>query len=234
MERFQRLKLLIGEQGLKRLADAKVLVAGLGGVGSFCAEALVRCGVGTVGALDSDVSEPSNLNRQLFALESTLSQPKTDAFIQRAREINPDIQVETWHLRLNRETFQSVGIEQYDVVADCIDALVPKLNLILYCLEQDIPVVASTGAGFKLDPTQVTAGSIWDTRIDPLAHRMRKKLRQWGYGSRDFPVVYSREHRPEGVGRGETIGSIVTVTGTFGLTVAAQVLEILLARRMDA
>ncbi len=234
MERFERLKLLIGDRGLEKLAASRVLVAGLGGVGSFCAEALVRCGIGTIGALDGDVSEPTNLNRQLFALESTMSQPKTDSFAARAREINPKAQVETWHLRLNRETFQSVGIEGYDVVADCIDALVPKLNLILYCLEQNIPVVASTGAGFKLDPTQIAVGSIWDTRIDPLAHRMRKKLRQWGYGNRDFPVVYSREHRPEGVNRGETIGSIVTVTGTFGLTVAAEVLQILLADLMDA
>lgn len=231
MDRWERLIRLIGEDGFDRLKNARVLVAGLGGVGSFCAEALVRCGVGTIGALDADVSEPSNMNRQLFALENTLGEPKTTSFERRAKQINPDVTIHPYPLFLNRETFESLDYSGYDIVADCIDSLVPKLNLILHCLKHDIPIVASTGAGFKLDPTKVQSGSIWETRHDPLAHRMRKKLRQWGFGHRDFPVVYSLETRPDAVGKSEIIGSMVTVTGTFGLTVAAVVLDSLLSRK---
>jgi len=230
MDQWERTRLLIGEDGIQKLKKARVLVAGLGGVGSFCAEALVRAGVGTIGALDSDRNETSNLNRQLFALGSTLGEQKSRSFATRAKEINPGVIVHELPLFLNRETFESLDYAAYDIVADCIDSLVPKLNLILHCLKHEIPIVASTGAGFKLDPTMVQSGSIWETRHDPLAHRMRKKLRQWGYGDRDFPVVYSLETRPETVGKGETIGSMVTVTGAFGLAIAAQVIRILLSK----
>lgn len=176
MDQWERLRLLLGNAGIEKLRNARVLVAGLGGVGSFCAEALVRSGVGTVGALDSDRTEPTNLNRQLFALSSTMDEPKTVSFARRAREINPDVIIHEYPMFLNKETFESLDYGRYDIVADCIDSLVPKLNLILHCLKNDIPIVASTGAGFKLDPTQVKSGSIWDTRNDPLAHRMRKSF----------------------------------------------------------
>lgn len=225
VDRFSRLGLLIGADGLQRLSRARVLVAGLGGVGSFCAEALVRCGVGTIGAMDSDNSEPSNLNRQLFALGSTLGESKVDSFTRRARDINPDVSVEPLPLYLNRESFDSVDFSRYDIVADCIDSLVPKLNLILHCLQNEIPIVASTGAGFKTDPTQVRFGSIWDTRNDALAQRMRKKLRQWGYRDTDFTVVYSLEKRDQQKKGPGDIGSIVTVTGTFGLTIASRIVD---------
>ena len=230
MDQWERTRLLIGNDGIEKLKHARVLVAGLGGVGSFCAEALVRAGVGTIGALDGDRSEISNLNRQLFALASTLGEQKPRSFANRARDINPDVMVHELPLFLNRETFESLDYGDYDIVADCIDSLVPKLNLILHCLKHNIPIVASTGAGFKLDPTLVQSGSIWETRHDPLAHRMRKKLRQWGYGDRDFPVVYSLETRPENVGKGETIGSMVTVTGAFGLAIAAEIIRTLLSK----
>ncbi len=231
MDRWERLTQLIGKDGFERLRQSRVLVAGLGGVGSFCAEALVRCGVGTVGALDADLSEPSNINRQLFALTDTLGEQKAVSFEKRAKQINPDVIIHPYPMFLNRETFESLDYSGYDIVADCIDSLVPKLNLILHCLKHDIPIVASTGAGFKLDPTMVQSGSIWETKHDPLAHRMRKKLRQWGFGHRDFPVVYSLETRPDTVSKSEIIGSMVTVTGTFGLTVAAVVLEKLLSKK---
>jgi len=227
VEQFSKLIPMIGDRGMEILEQSRVLVAGLGGVGSFCAEALVRCGVGTIGVMDSDRSEPSNMNRQLFALHSTLGEYKVTSFQKRAKDINPDVCVETYPLFLNRESKNEIDVTSFDVVADCIDALVPKLNLILSSLENNIPIVASTGAGFKIDPTKVKAGSIWDTRNDPLAYQMRKKLRQWGYGDTDFTTVYSREKRQ--CPPGETaIASIVTVTGTFGLTIAASVLDLLL------
>ncbi|RLE18619.1 MAG: hypothetical protein DRJ14_03110, partial [Acidobacteria bacterium] len=130
-------------------------------------------------------------------------------------------------LFLNRESSGRIDVTSFDAIADCIDALVPKLNLILSCIENDIPVVASTGAGFKLDPSRVQAGSIWETINDPLANKMRKKLRQWGHGNADFTVVYSPEKRQSPPGE-TTIASIITVTGTFGLKLAAEVLALLL------
>ncbi|NOY22234.1 MAG: tRNA threonylcarbamoyladenosine dehydratase [Acidobacteria bacterium] len=227
VDQYSRLNAIIGEKGINILKQSSVMVAGLGGVGSFCAEALVRCGIGTIGVMDSGRSEPSNLNRQLFALHSTLGEDKVISFRKRAKDINPDIRIETYPLFFNRETSNQVDFSSFDIVADCIDALVPKLNLILYCIENNIPIVASTGAGFKLDPTQVQAGSIWDTKNDPLAYQMRKKLRQWGHGNADFTVVYSMEERQSPPDK-TTIASIVTVTGTFGLTIAASVLRLLL------
>ncbi|RLE18604.1 MAG: tRNA threonylcarbamoyladenosine dehydratase, partial [Acidobacteria bacterium] len=131
---FSRLAPIIGEKGVTRLRQSRVLVAGLGGVGSFCAEALVRCGVGTIAVMDSDRSEPSNLNRQLFALHSTLGENKVDSFQKRAKDINPDVHVEIYPLFLNRESSGRIDVTSFDAIADCIDALVPKLNLILSCI----------------------------------------------------------------------------------------------------
>jgi tRNA A37 threonylcarbamoyladenosine dehydratase len=221
---LERLKILLGEEKLNKLQNAKVLVAGLGGVGSFCAEALVRCGIGTIGLLDSDKVETSNLNRQLIALNSTKGQFKTDVFEQRAKDINSNVEVHKYPFFLNKETFETVDFKQYDIVADCIDSLVPKLNMIIHCLENNIKIVASTGSGFKTDPTQIQKGSIWKTKHDPLAYRMRKKMRQWGFGDKDFKVVYSLELN-NNKKISNNIGSIVTVTGTFGLTVASLVIE---------
>ncbi len=224
---YSRLIPMFGESGIEKFRKSRVLVAGLGGVGSFCAEALVRCGIGTIAVMDSDRSEPSNLNRQLFALHSTLGENKVDSFLKRAKDINPDITVETYPLFLNRESFEQINYASFDIIADCIDALVPKLNLILHCLKNKIPIVAATGAGFKLDPTRVRAGSIWETKNDPLARKMRKKLRQWGYGDENFTVVYSPEKGETFQGE-QSVASVVTVTGVFGLTVAAEVLKQLL------
>ena len=219
---LSRLEILYGKEGVEKLKKAKVLVAGLGGVGGICAEALVRSGIGHIGVIDGDKVEESNLNRQILALNSTIGLNKTKVFEKRAKDINPEIKVDTYPYFINKETFEKVPIKDYDIVADCIDSLIPKLNLIIHCLENNIPIIASTGSGFKKNPEMVKSGSIWDTRNDPLAYRMRKKLRQWGYGDRDFTVVYSLE-KPET--KGEVIGSIITVTSAFGLLIAHKVIE---------
>lgn len=228
MENFlERLNILVGEDGLKKLKNSAVLVAGLGGVGSFCAEALVRCGIGTMGVLDSDKVEVSNLNRQLVALNSTIGHLKTDVFEKRAKDINPDIKIDKYPFYLNKETFETLDFTKYNIVADCIDSLVPKLNMILHCLEHDIPIIASTGSGFKTDPTRIQIGSIWKTKHDPLAYRMRKKLRQWGFKDKELKVIYSLELNEKKKTEGK-IGSIVTLTGSFGLTVASEIINSIL------
>jgi len=228
MENYlERLELLLGEENIEKLKNSKVLVAGLGGVGSFCAEALVRCGIGTIGVLDSDIVENSNLNRQLIALNSTKGQLKTDVFEKRAKDINPKVTINKFPIFLNKETFDTINFNNYDLVADCIDSLVPKLNMIIHCLEKDIPIIASTGSGFKTDVTKIQTGSIWQTKHDPLAYRMRKKMRQWGFGDKNFKVVYSLELN-ENKKKNDKIGSIITVTGAFGLAVASLVIDELL------
>ncbi len=219
---LSRLEIIYGKEGVKKLKEAKVLVAGLGGVGGICAEALVRSGIGHIGVIDGDKVEESNLNRQILALNSTIGLNKTEVFEKRAKDINPEINIDTYPYFINKETFDKVPIKNYNVVADCIDSLIPKLNLIIHCLENNIPVIASTGSGFKKKPEMVKSGSIWDTKNDPLAYRMRKKLRQWGYGERDFTVVFSLE-KPDA--KGEVIGSIMTITATFGLLIAQKVIE---------
>ncbi len=224
-QRFDRLSQLLGPEALARLARSSVLVTGLGGVGGTCAEALARSGVGRIGVIDAESVELSNINRQALAFESTLGRPKVEVFAERARDINPEIQVDCHALYLNRDSAERVDVTSYDLVADCIDSLIPKLNLIVRCLETSTPIVSSTGAGFRIRPEDVRVGSIWQTRNDPLAHRMRKKLRQWGHGAHDFPVVYSLELRPPEQRQAETIGSAVTVTGVFGLMLASLALR---------
>ncbi|BBB33106.1 conserved hypothetical protein [Thermotomaculum hydrothermale] len=219
---LSRLEILYGKEGIEKLKKSKVLVAGLGGVGGICAEALVRSGVGHIGVIDGDCVEESNLNRQILAFHSTIGINKTEVFEKRAKDINPEIKVDKYPYFINKDTFDNVPLESYKVVADCIDSLIPKLNLIIKCLEKDIPVIASTGSGFKINPEMVKSGSIWETKNDPLAYRMRKKLRQWGYGDRDFTVVYSLEKSEV---KGEVVGSIMTVTATFGLLIAQKVIE---------
>jgi len=220
---LSRLELLFGREKIERLQNTKVLIAGLGGVGGICAETLVRSGIGHIGVIDGDWIEESNLNRQILALRSNLGENKTDVFERRAKDINPEIVIDKYPYFLNKETFNRVPIEKYHIVADCIDGLIPKLNLIVKCLEMGIPVIASTGSGFKKNPEMVKTGSIWETRNDPLAYRMRKKLRQWGYGDRDFIVVYSLEH-PEK--KGETVASFMTVTASFGILLASKVIDL--------
>ena len=229
-DRFDRLRRLLGAEALERLHASSVLVCGLGGVGSPCAEALVRCGVGRIGLLDGETVATPDCNRQLIALDTTVGRPKTEVFAERARAIHPEVVLETYSFVFNRETADRLDVSDYDAVAECIDTLVPKLNIHTSCLDRGVPFVASSGAGFRTDPTRVRVGSLWDTRSDPLAHRMRKKLRKWGYGDREVRVVYSEEPVERTGPRPDTIGSIVTVTGVFGLTLASAILSILLEK----
>lgn len=219
---LSRLEILYGKEGIEKLRNSSVFVAGLGGVGGSCAEALVRSGVGRLGVLDGDKVEESNLNRQIISLRSNMGENKTDVFEKRAKDINPDIKIDKYPFFMNKETFDKIPLKDYMIVADCIDSLIPKLNLIVKCLNDNIPIVVSTGSGFKKKPEFVKSGSIWETKNDPLAYRMRKKLRQWGYGDKDFTVVYSLE-LPEM--KGDTVGSIMTVTTTFGMLVAQRVID---------
>lgn len=187
---FGREELLIGSIGLEKLAASHVAVFGIGGVGSFCAEALVRAGVGELTLIDSDIVRTSNANRQLIALGSTMGSPKVEVMARRALDINPSLKVhpiEEWFDESTSERLLSTG---YDYVADAIDSVSSKLLLITSCMEKGMSIVSSMGAGNKLDATGFTIADISDTHTCPLAKAVRTGLRKRGI-EKGLKVVFS-------------------------------------------
>ncbi len=171
---LERSKLLFGEERLGHLQRANVLVVGLGGVGAYAAEMLVRSGIGKMTIADSDVVGESNINRQLIALHSTIGRPKSEVLAERLRDINPalDLRVVNDYIK-DEKTDLLLDSERFDYVVDAIDTLSPKLALIKGCIDRGYPVVSSMGAGAKLDPTKVEVADISKTHHCPLAHMLR-------------------------------------------------------------
>jgi tRNA threonylcarbamoyladenosine dehydratase len=241
-DQFQRIELLIGERGLARLQAARVAVIGLGAVGSYATEALARAGIGHLRLVDFDVVAESNLNRQLYALHSTIGQPKAELARARVLDINPDCQVEALRVFVHADTMDEVLAGPPDLVVDAIDSYNPKLELLCALSARGIPAVSSMGAALRTDPTHIKLGRIADTKICPLARRLRKGLRQRDV-TLDIPCVYSDElvdtsciqepdeDEPRVIDRGRrrrTMGSLPTMTGIFGLTIANLALKMLL------
>ena len=235
---FERSHILLGDAGLARLARAHVLVAGLGGVGSYCAEALARAGVGALTLIDMDVVAPSNINRQLPALLSTVGQAKVDLMAARARDINPDCRLTTRRVFLTPDSMAAEIPENLDYVVDCIDSLNCKVALVASCVERGIPVASSMGAGNKLDPARIQLADISRTRQDPLAAIMRKRLRRRGIARGVLTVFSDEPGRPplppvavEGPGRARAVnGTISYMPPLFGLMLAGAVVKALLER----
>jgi tRNA A37 threonylcarbamoyladenosine dehydratase len=239
--RFNRLELLIGRPGLERLTTASVAVFGLGGVGSFAVEALVRGGVGRLTLVDFDHVDITNLNRQLHALEDTIGRPKAQVMAERCRAINPAVQVEALQAFYSAENSAELLDRGYDFVLDCIDHITAKLHLIEACLERGLPVISSMGAANKLDPTQVKTADLAHTRTCRLARIIRRELRRRGIHG-GIRVVYSTEEfRPLDGGRPAAeaaadsyqarrapLGSSSVIPPLFGLTMAGEVLRALL------
>jgi tRNA A37 threonylcarbamoyladenosine dehydratase len=192
---FARTEILIGQDGLARLAGKHVLVVGLGGVGGAVAEAVGRAGVGRMTLLDHDVVTPSNLNRQLAALHSTIGRLKTDVMAVRLRDINPalDVILNTDFLYPDQADALIAG-GGYDHVADCIDSIASKAALVAACLRRGVPVISALGAGNCLDAGRVRVTRLDQTQGCPLARELRHRLRALG-ASLDYPVVYTDEPR---------------------------------------
>lgn len=232
MTRFDRLERLIGPAGLARLANCSVAVFGLGGVGSFAVEGLVRGGIGHLTLVDHDQVEPSNLNRQLEALEETLGQPKAHALAARCLAINPDISLDPRQQRYNKETAAELLDRPFDYVLDCIDQVTAKLHLIEQCLHRGLPITSSMGAAGKLSPAGIQVTDLAETHSCGLARVMRKELRKRGI-ERGVTVVYSTAPdctlgdavKPS---RDEPLGSSSIVPPLFGLTMAGTVIQALL------
>ena len=229
---FERTHILIGDEGIEKLQNSHIFLAGIGGVGSYTAEALARMGVGKMTLVDHDVVSGSNMNRQLVALRSTVDVLKADVIADRIKDINPDCQVTLITDFLTPESIPTVLSQDYDVVIDAIDSLSSKAALLETAWRNEMTVFASMGAGGKLDPTQVKTGDLMDTSICKLAKHLRGQLRKRGVG-RGIQTVYSLEAPlpplpPEPVSRGRARavnGTVSYMPSIFGLTLAGLVIN---------
>lgn len=215
MNRLHRITLLIGKENVQKLQQSTVMVVGCGAVGSFAIEALARSGVGHIVLIDFDVSEESNINRQLFALSSTIGQSKVEIACARIHDINPDIIVDAINIFFDENT--KIDIKP-DFVIDAIDSVQSKIALYKWCQENSVPFISSMGAARKTDPTKIKIAKISKTTVCPLASKIRHIVRDEKL--KDFPVVYSTEPAAPQPNGGREFGSIITVTGMFGLMMA--------------
>lgn len=233
-EQFVRTARLIGSDGVRRLASKKVAVFGIGGVGGYVVEALVRTGIGELLLVDADCVSESNINRQIIADYTTIGMPKTEAMKRRIASICPDICVETreeFYLPAVRESY---ALGEYDYIVDAVDTVTAKVDLIVKAKECGVPIISCMGAGNKLDPTKFVVTDIYKTSICPLARVMRRELKQRGIES--CKVVYSTEPAREPLisadedeGRKVAPGSIAFVPSVAGLIAAAEVVRDLLS-----
>lgn len=189
---FGRTELLIGEDGLRRLHAARVAVFGLGGVGSFAAEALARSGVGYLRLVDFDAVGASNFNRQLYALRSTVGQAKVAAARARLLDINPELLLDGREAFFHADSADALLEAPLDFVIDAIDSLGPKCELLAQCVGRGIPVITAMGAAARTDPFLLHLGTVWDTRGCPLASKVRRELRKRGVHDA-IPAIYSTE-----------------------------------------
>lgn len=224
-ELFSRFESIVGEEAVERLGNSRVAVFGLGGVGGYVAEALARSGVGCLDIIDADTVEKSNINRQLYALHSTVGREKTLVAMERILDINPDIKVDPHSFFYLPETADRLDLGSYDYVVDAIDTVTAKIELIVRCREAKTPIISSMGTGNKLDPGKLEIADIYSTSICPLAKVMRRELKRRGIDSLD--VVYSRE-QPLSSELGRTPGSTAFVPPAAGLMMAGHVVRRLL------
>ena len=234
MEAFSRIEMLLGEEAITRLQHSRVAVFGIGGVGGYTAEALVRSGVGAVDLIDNDTVSVSNLNRQIIALHSTLGQPKTEVMAARLKDINPQVQVTAHQLFYVPENADLIDLTAYDYVVDAVDTVAAKIELAVRCEKAGVPCISAMGAGNKLDPTKIEITDIYKTAACPLARVMRRELKNRGVKS--LKVAYSTEpaltplSQPEGESRRATPGSTAFVPSVMGLIIAGAVVRDLTGR----
>ena len=231
-EWLERTSLLLGDEKLNKLQKANVLVVGLGGVGAYAAEMIARSGVGRMTIADADIVSPTNINRQLIALHSTIGKTKSDLMAERLRDINPEIELTVVNRFIkDDETDALLDSDKFDYVVDAIDTLSPKLALIKGCLDRNIPLVSSMGAGAKTDPTKMEICDIAKTHHCPLAHMLRKRLHKIGIRT-GFKAVFSPEPVREGAmilceeqNKKSNTGTISYIPALFGIGCASVVIR---------
>ena len=228
---LQRLRLLTGDGALAGLLRTRVILFGIGGVGSWAAEALIRSGIGHLTIVDGDVVCATNINRQLQATSLSVGRPKTAELGRRLREIRPEADIAELHAVFDATTANTFDLSAYDYVLDCIDTLACKVELIVRATRSDARLFTALGASCKLDPTSIRISSLWKSYNCPLGKYVRKRLRQQGFRD-EVTCVYSPEEVrriPEAsIADGSTKpinGSAVHITGTFGFMLAGLVIQ---------
>jgi tRNA A37 threonylcarbamoyladenosine dehydratase len=222
-EIFNRAELLLGSEGMNRIASANVLVMGVGGVGSWCAECLIRTGIKHLTIVDADVVQASNINRQLMAVMTNIGQPKVEALKKRLLLINPNATINAIQMEYNENTASEFDLDSYDYVVDAIDSLKDKALLILQTTASKAKLFSSMGAALKLDPTKMAVDEFWKVKGDPLAKALRNRFKRSGqFPKRKFKCVFSNEQLKNKI---EGKGSIAQVTAVFGFTLAGLVIN---------
>lgn len=223
-----RTALILGEDGIKKLQNSHVLVIGVGGVGSFCVEALIRAGIGNITIVDYAEVEVTDINRQLPGLNSTLGKDKVEVVKERLLDINKNLNINAIKKKFNEESSNEILNQQYDYVVDAIDMVSSKIHLIEECIKRNIKIISSMGMGNKLDPTKIEVSDISKTHTCPLAKVVRKELRDRDINH--LKVVFSTEHPlevKEKVSNGHRIlpGSIAFMSSSGGLVMASEVIK---------
>ena len=230
-EEFVRTEMIFGETAMKKLAASRVAVFGVGGVGGHVVEALARSGVGALDLIDNDKVAPSNINRQIVALQSTIGQLKIEAAKQRVNDIAPDCDVRIFPTFFMPETADMFDFTQYDYVVDAIDTVTGKIEIIMRAKAAGVPVISSMGAGNKVDPTAFEVTDIYKTSVCPLARVMRREMKKRGVKA--LKVVYSKEEAltpiaglcEDSGSRRSTPGSTAFVPSVAGLIIAGEVIK---------
>ena len=225
---YSRTETLIGKDSLNILKNSKVIVFGIGGVGSFTVESLCRCGIGEISLVDFDTIDITNVNRQIHAMLNNIGKYKVDEMKKRIELINPDIKVNIFKEKLEKDNIEKFNLKYYDYVVDAIDTITSKIYLIKYCFENNINVISAMGAGNKLDPTRFKVADIYKTSGCPLARVMRRELKK--IGVKKLKCVYSDE-----ISIGEKIesdmirksspSSISFIPSTMGLIITSEVVK---------
>lgn len=223
-EIFQRAELLLGAEAMARLSEKRVILFGVGGVGSWCAEALVRTGLKHLTIVDFDCVDVTNVNRQLMATTKTVGQVKVEALKERLLAINPDAEVTALQQTFTEASAETFRLDGYDYIIDAIDSLKDKALLIELACQTKAKFFSSMGAALKMDPTRIQVAEFWKVKGDPLARALRNRFKkQQRFPKRKFQCVFSDEFcQPQG---GEGKGSIVHITAIFGMTLAGLVIQ---------
>ena len=231
LEYFSRTQLLLGEKAMEKIRKARVAVFGIGGVGGYTAEALVRSGIGEIDIIDNDTVSITNINRQIIATAENIGRCKVDVAEERMKSINPDIKVNKYRTFFTAETSAEFDFSAYDYVVDAIDTVAGKIELIMKCQEAATPIISSMGAGNKLDPTAFEVADIYQTSVCPLARVMRHELKKRGI--QKLKVVYSKEKpitplestETKGTSGRAVPGSVAFVPSVAGLIIGGEVIK---------
>lgn len=228
-DRFQRLELILKEEGLERLMNSSVMVLGLGGVGSNCCEALARGGIGNLSIIDMDIVEASNINRQALAFTSTIGRPKSQVMEEMIKEINPSCRVESLNIELRADNLNETlgSFPRPDYVIDCIDSVVTKGAIGAWAQENGFNIIAAMGAANKLDPLLLEFDDIMNTTYCPLSRTMRGIYKK--FGVKEMEVIFSREEpmkiaNPKSSAKGHTLGTMSYMPPIMGQMLAGRVI----------